>query len=107
MIYSNCELFAFAYDQGSQYTSPPGTEPLTTAEPNAFPLAMADPEQRLRVVGLRAGRNLDRRLTDLGLNLGTELCVVQRRGGGLVVRRGETRFALGAGMAMKILVVPL
>lgn len=71
-----------------------------------FALAMADEGQSVRVVDLRAGRNLQRRLTDLGLNIGSELCVVQRQGSGLVVSRGETRVAVGGGMAMKIMVVP-
>lgn len=70
-----------------------------------FPLAMAAEGQPVRVVALRAGRNLDRRLTDLGLNVGSKLRVVQRQGSGLVVSRGETRMAIGGGMAMKILVV--
>jgi len=32
--------------------------------------------------------------------------VRNRQGGGLVVMRGETRYALGGGMAHKIMVVP-
>ena len=59
----------------------------------------------LRIVALRAGRGLDLRLTELGLNVGSELSVVQRQGGGLLVARGETRIAIGGGMATKVLVV--
>ena len=70
-------------------------------------LAMADEGRRVRVVGLRAGRTLDRRLTDLGLNLGSELIVIQRQSGGLLIRRGEARIALGGGMAAKIMVLPV
>ena len=47
------------------------------------------------------------RVAELGLNVGSELVVRQRQGGGLVVGRGETRFALGGGMAHKILVARL
>lgn len=68
---------------------------------------MADEGQRVRVVGLRAGRNLDRRLTELGLNVGSELIVVQRQGGGLLIGRGEARIAVGSGMAAKIMVLPV
>ena len=71
-----------------------------------FALTMADEGRQVRIVALRAGHNLDRRLTNLGLNIGSELRIVQRRGGGLVVARGEARIAVGGGMAMKILVVP-
>lgn len=72
-----------------------------------FPLSLADPGLRLRVVALMGGTGLDRRLTEMGLNVGAELVVRQREGGGVVVMRGETRFALGGGMAHRILVAPL
>ena len=71
-----------------------------------FALAMATEDQPLRIVSLRAGRNMDRRLADLGLNIGSIISVVQRQGGGLIVARDASRVAVGAGMAMKILVVP-
>ena len=71
----------------------------------AFPLAMAQEGERVRVVLLRGGKGLEMRLTSLGLNVGSELTVSQRQGGNLVVIRGETRLALGAGMAQKIMVV--
>ena len=73
-------------------------------EVHAFPLAMASEGSRVRVRLLQGGKSLVMRLTELGLNQGTELIVVQRQGGGLVVARGETRIALGGGMAAKILV---
>jgi ferrous iron transport protein A len=80
---------------------------LTESTQRPVALAMADEGRVVRVVGLRAGRNLDRRLTDLGLNVGSELIVLQRQGGGLLIRRGEARIALGSSMATKIMVVPL
>lgn len=73
----------------------------------AFPLSMANPGLRVQVVSLKGGAGLDRRLTEMGLNIGAELCVRQHEGGGVVVMRGETRFALGCGMAHKIMVAPL
>jgi ferrous iron transport protein A len=74
--------------------------------PSAYPLAMAGEGERVRIARLRAGKGLEMRLTSLGLNVGSELTVSQRQGNNLVVIRGETRLALGAGMAQKILVVP-
>ena len=71
-----------------------------------FPLMMADEGARVRGVALNGGAGLDRRMTEMGLNVGAELVVRQRQGGGLVVMRGETRFALGGGMAHKIMVTP-
>jgi ferrous iron transport protein A len=70
-----------------------------------FPLATAQEGERLRIHLLRGGKTLEMRLTALGLNVGSELTVSQRSGGSLVVLRGETRIALGAGMAHKVMVV--
>jgi ferrous iron transport protein A len=66
---------------------------------------MADEGARVRVVAVRGGDNLSKRMTEMGLNVGSELIVRQRQGGGgLVVSRGETRFAMGGGMAHKVMV---
>ena len=70
----------------------------------AFPLAMAQEGERVRIVSLGGGKGLEKRLTALGLNVGSELMVSQRQGGKLVVIRGETRMALGVGMAQRIAV---
>jgi ferrous iron transport protein A len=75
--------------------------------PKPFPLALANEGDRLRIHSLAAGRGLDQRLTELGLNVGGEVRVIHRQGGGLLVARGEGRIAIGGGMAAKILVVPV
>ncbi|WP_256091507.1 FeoA family protein [Candidatus Thiosymbion oneisti] len=72
-----------------------------------FPLSMADEGAPVRIHTVRAGRSLAQRLTDLGLNLGGEIRIVQRQGAGLLVARGEGRIAVGAGIAAKILVIPV
>ena len=72
-----------------------------------YPLAMAQEGEHVRIFLLRGGKGLEMRLTSLGLNVGSELLVSQRQGNNLVVIRGETRLALGAGMAQKIMVVRL
>jgi len=69
-----------------------------------LPLMLADVGQRVRVVALRGGVLLDRRMTEMGIHIGAELTIHQREGGGVVLKRGETRFALGGGMAHKIMV---
>jgi|GEM_PF-866002 len=70
-----------------------------------FPLSMADEGESVRIVLHRGGKGLEKRLTSLGLNRDSEVRIVHRRGGSLVVGRADSRFALGAGMAQKILVV--
>ena len=77
------------------------------SQSSSFPLSMADEGRHVLVVALRGGSGLDRRMTEMGLNVGAKLVIRQREGGGVVVMRGETRFALGGGMAHKILVAPL
>ncbi|HOV03000.1 MAG TPA: FeoA family protein [Hyphomicrobiales bacterium] len=70
-----------------------------------FPLALAAEGEKVRIAALRAGKGLSRRLTDLGLPLGAEIRVMQRRpGGAMIVGRDALRVALGAGMAQKVMV---
>lgn len=68
---------------------------------------MASEGECVRIAHLVAGRNLEMRLTSMGLNVGSELLISQRQRGGVVVVRGEARLALGAGMARKIMVTSL
>ncbi|TWH63967.1 ferrous iron transport protein A [Azomonas agilis] len=80
----------------------------TTSQTSGFPLAMASEDTAVRIISLQGGASLTKRLTEMGLNVGSEIWVRQRQGaGGLVISRGETRFALGFGMASKILVCPV
>ncbi|MED5606324.1 MULTISPECIES: FeoA family protein [unclassified Pseudomonas] len=74
---------------------------------DALPLSMAGENARVRIVALLGGPGMARRLTEMGLNVGSEITVRQSQGGGLVVSRGETRFALGAGVAHRIMVCPV
>ena len=60
--------------------------------------------QRLRVVAIHGGDRLRRRLLSLGLAVGGEVELVQRRGGGVVVAHGGNRIALGQGVAKKVTV---
>jgi ferrous iron transport protein A len=74
------------------------------AKSSLLPLSSAVEGARVRVVTLCGGDNLTRRLTEMGINPGSELVVRHRQGGGLVVSRGESRFAIGGGMAHKVMV---
>jgi ferrous iron transport protein A len=53
---------------------------------------------------IQGGRQLTHRLLSLGLRVGSEIELTQRRGGGVVVANAGTRVALGAGVAEKLLV---
>lgn len=71
-----------------------------------FPLILASEDELVRIVLFRGGKNLEKRLTSLGLNVGRTLRVLSNEGRNMVVLCGETRIALGSGMSHKIMVVP-
>lgn len=77
-------------------------QPLITVSLEALP-----PGSFARLVEIRGGRQLVRRLLALGLRLGSELQVLHRRGSGLVILHGDTRIALGGGIADKLRVLRL
>ena len=58
--------------------------------------------QRIRLARVDGGRRLQRRLLALGLNIGGEAELVQRRPGGVVLARGANRVALGEGVMQKL-----
>ena len=73
-----------------------------------MPLVMASPSERVRIVGFRGGKGMERRLTSMGLNRDAEVEVIKSNGPGpLIVASRETRIALGVGMAKKILVTTI
>ncbi|MBC7312782.1 MAG: ferrous iron transport protein A, partial [Rhizobium sp.] len=80
---------------------------MTTAS-LSYPLAMARPGEKVRIVSLGGGRNLDRRLSDLGLAVGSAIRVVQNQmTGPMIIAVHESRVGLGMGMAQKMTVEPL
>jgi ferrous iron transport protein A len=77
----------------------------TRTERGAFPLMLAGDGESLRIAALNGGRGFVFKMTEMGLPVGSELTVVHRdRGGSIVVARNDTRIALGAGMAHRIMV---
>ncbi len=70
-----------------------------------MPLVMASPGKLLTVIGINAGRGLQRRLTDMGLTPGVQIRVMNDQCAGpvLIDLRGS-RLGLGRGVAQKILV---
>lgn len=74
---------------------------------HTYPLALARQGERVRVARYLGGRGMARRLSEMGLVVGSEVRVAHRHGGQLVIVRGDTRLALGAGIAHKVLVTPI
>ncbi|MBW2000770.1 MAG: transcriptional repressor [Deltaproteobacteria bacterium] len=72
-----------------------------------MPLAMAKPGERVVVNDIMGGREARSRLATMGIRPGDSLEVINNNGmGRLIVGHGNTRLALGRGIAQKILVSP-
>ncbi|MCV6636569.1 FeoA family protein [Candidatus Albibeggiatoa sp. nov. NOAA] len=76
-----------------------------TKQPAVYPLTLSKPNTELEVVAINGGHNLIKRLLAMGITSGSKLTVIDHaHAEGLVVRCQDTRWALGKGMAHKILV---
>lgn len=71
---------------------------------SAVPLTKAPVGERLRIIAVRAGKTLEKRMISMGMPLGMEIEIMHRRGGSVVLVVGTSRVALGAGMVGKIMV---
>jgi ferrous iron transport protein A len=70
-----------------------------------MPLALVAEGEEVRLVAIRGGRGMRKRLADLGLNLGMTYRVVRKcPDGPLILAVKESRLALGWGMALKVMV---
>jgi len=69
------------------------------------PLNMVNSGKKVEIVEIRAGRGLMIKLSEMGLHIGSIIEVVFNSGRGpLIISKNGARFALGAGMAFKIIV---
>lgn len=71
-----------------------------------YPLSLSQLGKQVQVSAIKGGNNLMKRLLAMGITEGSALTVIQH-GEGLVVRCQDTRWALGHGMAHKILVTDM
>jgi len=69
-----------------------------------FPLMMLRPGDCGRIHGVRGGRCTCRRLTDMGLCPNAQVEVMEEGHGSLIVKVNGSRYALGRGMAARIMV---
>lgn len=74
----------------------------------SFPLRLASEGERVRITSLVGGKSFRDRLISMGLNVDSEIQIVQNREGGkMLIGIEDTRLFLGGGMAQKITVVPV
>ena len=70
-----------------------------------LPLVMAARGEKVKVVALNGGRQIQKRLTDMGITPGVCLQVINNNPSGpFIVAMQESRLALGAGIAQNVLV---
>ncbi len=68
-----------------------------------IPLAMADSGVEMQVMSVKGKEDTKRFLETLGFTRGSEVSVVNRMGGNVIVRVKESRIAISQSMAAKIL----
>ena len=68
------------------------------------PIAVMPEGREVIISRIAGGGEFSRRLSELGLVPGARVQVVQNGGGAILLRVGDARFALGQGMAQKVLV---
>ena len=72
-----------------------------------MPLAMASAGEKICIIKFASGRGMCQRLSSMGLNVGSEIEIIKKGfQGPLLIEAGDTRLAIGAGMAHKIIVMP-
>jgi ferrous iron transport protein A len=72
---------------------------------SVLPLALAGEGERSRIISLGRGRGFHGKLMSMGLKVGDEIKVIHRRpGGAVLIAKDGARYAMGGGMAQKILV---
>lgn len=72
---------------------------------NIGPLSSISAGKRVRILGIQAGRELNRRLAEMGLLMNEEVTVIQNDGTGqIIINVKNSKLILGRGMSQKILV---
>lgn len=90
-------------DKFNTFHTPSGTPEQSSS--SCFPLSLTSRADRVRIIDFLSGQRMDERVKDMGLAPGVEVKVLQNDGSGpLLLLVGETRLALGKGMARKIMV---
>lgn len=72
-----------------------------------LPLPLLGANQTGRVAGIvQAGRGMTQKLVAMGILPGVQITVLSTQNGPIMLRIGEGRFAIGRGLAQRILVQP-
>ncbi len=70
-----------------------------------MPILYAKNGNEVELVRIAAGRNLVRRLSEMGINTGTRIRIISNSGiGPIIIEIAGKRFGIGKGIASKMLV---
>ena len=70
-----------------------------------MPLSMVSENEVVRLVALRGGRGMNKRLADMGLNIGMTVRVIRRiQNGPMILDVKDSRSAIGRGMVHHLMV---
>jgi ferrous iron transport protein A len=70
-----------------------------------MPLSMVSENEVVRLVALRGGRGMNKRLADMGLNIGMTVRVIRRiQNGPMILDVKDSRLAIGSGMVHRLMV---
>lgn len=75
--------------------------------PNVLPLALAQAGKKYQVCEINAGKRLNARLIAIGILPNSEIQIINNASfgsDGIIVKVGSSRFSMGKGMALKIMV---
>lgn len=85
----------------------PATTPTLSGPLKAIPLNQASLGEAMALSAIEGDHLLIKRLLGLGIRVGSQLTLTQRRGTGVIVANQGARIALGLGLARRLLVTPL
>jgi len=89
------------------FGAPKGSPPARTGAGALWPLSSVPSGRRVTVTALEGGHAFQSRVMSMGVSIGSRVEVLQggdEHLGPLVIAVGQTRLALGRGMAQKIIV---
>ncbi len=67
------------------------------------PLGFVSEGKKVRIVSISGGTRLRNRINEMGLREGIDVTVIKNSFGPVIIAIGQTRFALGRGISVKIL----
>ena len=72
-----------------------------------MPINFAKTGEKVEIVNTIAGKQMDKKLMEMGLNTGSKVDIIKNDGGSLILGIGGSKLAIGQGMGHKIMVKPM